>query len=657
MHLPDASADDLLIAACAAASAAAGRRWDGPSADAGLVAEMRPSADPAVWLGHVHEAVVDRADRDRRGAHYTPAPLAAEVVAHTLQPLLAAADAAAMAQLRIVDPACGAGAFLLAARRALAAALATAGLPAPDAASVRAVLGADLDPWACRLARVSLALDAGVPFNVPRVVLGDALLGPTSVCTHDEGGIDWREHLDGGVAHAVVGNPPFLGGKRIRTVLGTARRDALRRRRALSGNADLAAHFVHLARELLREGGRFGLVLTDTIAQGDTGRDGLRRILDDGVTLVRAVRSRPWPGHAKVRVAVVHGVVGPCGEPRVLDGRTVAHIGSHLRSDPLDRPPDPLPTLHRQAFIGCDLKGTGFLFGEPRGAPLSTLEALRRRDPRADEVIRPYVTGRTLTDRPDGVPARWVIDLAERSLERATRDHPTIVAHLERRVRADRSTRSPEVAAAPWWRFWRIRAALRRAIAPLDRCLVAPVVARHLLWSWQPTDRIFSHKVCVVATDDPYLLGVLQSRLHEHWARALSSTLGGGLNYTPSRCFETFPLPPRTERIVAAADHLERTRDRACHMLQLGRSTLRTRCLGGDADRQVAAVSDAHRALDAAVAIAFGWEDLDLDDADACLSRLLDAHRAQHLEAQSGRPMQPTGPAAGWPAVSDSTSS
>ena len=54
------------------------------------------------------------------------------------------------------------------------------------------------------------------------------------------------------------------------------------------------------------------------------------------------------------------------------------------------------------------------------------------------------------------------------------------------------------------------------------------------------------HAVFVFAREDNYFFGVLQSRIHEVWARAQGTQLReveSGFRYTPSSTFETFPFP------------------------------------------------------------------------------------------------------------------
>jgi N-6 DNA Methylase len=110
---------------------------------------------------------------------------------------------------------------------------------------------------------------------------------------------------------AIVGNPPFLGGTRITEQIGDAynrwlafvHENALRR-------SDLIAHFFRKSFVVLRSGGTFGLIATNTIGQGDTRDTGLSEILASGGTIIRAIRRLKWPGEAAVTVSVVHLLKG-----------------------------------------------------------------------------------------------------------------------------------------------------------------------------------------------------------------------------------------------------------------------------------------------------------------------------------------------------------
>jgi Eco57I restriction-modification methylase len=87
---------------------------------------------------------------------------------------------------------------------------------------------------------------------------------------------------------AIIGNPPFLGGSKISSTHGPTYLDWLLTLHAHShGDGDIVAHFFRCAYDLLRDGGCFGLLATNTIRQGDTRATGLRPIRKAGGTICR----------------------------------------------------------------------------------------------------------------------------------------------------------------------------------------------------------------------------------------------------------------------------------------------------------------------------------------------------------------------------------
>ena len=123
------------------------------------------------------------------------------------------------------------------------------------------------------------------------------------------------------------------------------------------------------------------------------------------------------------------------------------------------------------------------------------------------------------------------------------------------------------------------------------------------------------------AFDDDYHFGVCTSRLHDVWARANGSTLKGDLRYTPSTVFETFPFPRpddrQRERIASAAKSIIPLRRAACDAISAGL----TKVYNLMDDGGFVELKAAHRELDLAVAAAYGWDSIMLDDS----ARLLDA--------------------------------
>ncbi|XYI00927.1 DNA methyltransferase [Sorangium sp. So ce1128] len=419
---------------------------------------------------------------------------------------------------------------------------------------------------------------------------------------------------------AFVGNPPFLGGKRISTDHGDVYAAWLERLHGATKNTDLAAHFFRRAAALLGRRGTVGLIATNTIAQGDTRRSGLKPLVEGGRAVIyHAVRSAPWPGDAAVHVAVVHLAVGMSpgdgAPPPLLDGRPVRHINSHLRAMPERPDPRPLRASRDLCFIGCFLRGGGFVLTEGEGC------ALRAGDPAAGEVLRPFLGGEEVNSSPSHSPHRYVIDFGERGLEEAGR-WPALLGIVRSRVKPERDRlRSTGVDAghrARWWQFANPRPELRRRIAPLRRCLVAARVTKHLCFAFQPVDRTFSDQLCVFAIDDCARFAVLQSRAHEAWARLLSSTMGEGLRYAPSDCVETFPFP-RPEHLDpgglldAAGERLYAARARLMTELGEGLTAMYNLLKDPACERSgVVELRRLHEEMDRAVLAAYGFDDMEV---------------------------------------------
>lgn len=243
------------------------------------------------WDGERLQLLPDPDARKAAGAFYTPTPVVEHLLDLALEPVLDEAESADPARavgrllaLRVCDPACGSGLFLLGAARRIAERVArrrAGGDPSEEGlrrarAEVvpRALHGVDLDPAAVELARVCLWLDLvapGLPAPRPRLRLriGDSLL---SAPGH---GYD-----------AVVGNPPFLNRLERRTA---GHRSLTRAQRASSGRAvgpytDTSAVFLHRAPDWVRPGGRVVLVQpTSLLAARDTA--GIRAELADRCAL------------------------------------------------------------------------------------------------------------------------------------------------------------------------------------------------------------------------------------------------------------------------------------------------------------------------------------------------------------------------------------
>jgi hypothetical protein len=449
---------------------------------------------------------------------------------------------------------------------------------------------------------------------------------------------------------AVVGNPPFAGKN---TIIAGNSRNYLpwlqNLHEGAHGNADLVAHFFRRAFSLLRPGGVLGLIATNTIGQGDTRASGLAQILSHGGAIMRATRRLKWPGEAAVVVSVVHVVRGETPAP-VLDGRRIRRISAYLVEGNLDTTPAPLVANSGKAFQGSIVLGMGFTFddvaaakGESEG--LETMRTLIAKDPRNAERILPYIGGEEVNTDPRHQHHRYVINFFDRPLRRdfglgswhqmdsaeqmqcrasgvvpgdypdeVAEEWPDLIEIVRRRVKPERDVQKRDALRKRWWQYAEKRPGLYATIVRLTRVLATNCGASpHLAFAFLPTQMTYAHTLAIVAFSTFAPFCVLQSRVHEVWARFFSSSMKDDLRYTPSDCFRTFPFPENFqshsglegagETYYAFRSQLMVDRDEG-----LTRTYNRFHARGDTAD--IAQMRLLHAEMDTTVLRAYGWDDL-----------------------------------------------
>ena len=202
-----------------------------------------------------------------------------------------------------------------------------------------------------------------------------------------------------------VGNPPFVGGRRIRETHGDSYFDwLLSTFDESSGNADLVSFFFRRAFDLQRKEGAFGLIATNTIGQGDTRASGLCWICHHDGTIFEATRRLRWPGQAAVIVSVIHVFRGILSGPKRIDNRGVPLITAYLFHAGGHDDPEKLRSNEGKSFIGSYVLGMGFTFDDTDtkgvASPISLMNQLIKKDPRNRERIFPYIGGEEINDSP-----------------------------------------------------------------------------------------------------------------------------------------------------------------------------------------------------------------------------------------------------------------
>ncbi len=347
---------------------------------------------------------------------------------------------------------------------------------------------------------------------------------------------------------AIVGNPPFAGKNSVAAANVAGYPDWLHQLHEEShGNADLVAHFYRRAFDLVRREGAFGLIATNTIAQGDTRATGLLWICQHGGEIYSARKRAKWPGQAAVVVSVLHVAKGVFPNPKQLDGRPVESITAFLFHRGAHDDPARLAANAGKSFVGSYVLGMGFTFDDTDAkgvaTPLAVMRRLIEKDPRNQEVIFPYISGEEVSTSATQAHERYVINFGERSEEDCRRRWPDLMAIVEEKVKPERMKNNREGYRRYWWQYAEKRPGLVAAIAGLERVLVNPLYGSHLSFVFLAPHQVFANKLNVMPFASHAAFAALQNRIHEVWARFFSSTLKDDLAYAPTDCFETFPFP------------------------------------------------------------------------------------------------------------------
>lgn len=410
---------------------------------------------------------------------------------------------------------------------------------------------------------------------------------------------------------AIIGNPPFLGGKKLTGTMGVNVRDWLVEVVATGrrGNADLVAYFFIRANELLRKNeGQLALIATNTIAQGDTEVVGLRALLESGLTIRRSIQSEPWPSatalleYAAVwgsraalgedAVSLADGVPGKIGSLLSVDGRT---LGSPIK----------LRENAGISFIGSIVLGSGFIL-TPEEAGEMIAES-----PRNAEVVKPYLNGSDLNSQPDSSATRWIIDFHTRTLDEA-RSYHLPFERVNRLVRPQRELNNRKVYRDYWWQFAEKQSRMVNGIRELDRTLVIAQVSKTMMPQFVPTNQVLDGKLVVFVSDSLELFAALSSSIHVQWSTQYGTTMRNDATYTPSSLFEPFPLPKPNAGLVAVGKKLYDRRAEIMQRNNMGLTKLYNLVNSSTVSRSqdIVELRQLHKDLDEAVATAYGWSDV-----------------------------------------------
>jgi type II restriction/modification system DNA methylase subunit YeeA len=630
--------------------------------------EIAPASDAALVIAKA-DAITAETKAARKNIYR-----AAERRDRKAAAFLASADGAyrtflkRLRDFRVLDPACGSGNFLYVSMLALkdlelrvSVDAEAMGLePSLPSIGPESVLGIEVNSFAAELARVSVWIGHiqwarnhayPVPSN-PVLRKLDTIECRDAVMAESGAQATWP------TADAIVGNPPFLGGKRLRSVLGDTYCDRLFAAYVgyVSAEADLVCYWFVRAQEAIVAGrvACAGLVATNSIRGGVN-----RRILDQIVktgTISTAWADEPWTlDGAAVRVSLVcwgrERAIAP-----VLDGVVVPAIHADLTAYPADlTTARRIPSNAKLCFQGPVKVGAFDVAGSLARKWLTAPTNSNGR-PNSD-VVRPLANGIDISRRWTDT---WIVDFSSCS-EAEAAFYAEPFSHVVLNVKPIRDRNRDTQRRERWWLLGRSGADLQEGLSRLPRYVVTVRHSRHRLFVWLKAPTLPDSALIAFARDDDTSFGILHSRFHELWALRMGSALEDRPRYTPSTTFETFPFPdgltpnqsasayagdPRACRIADAARAIVKAREHwltppelVMHTPEVvpgfpdgllprnaaAETTLRDRTLTNLYNQrgvpQGAWLDNLHRALDEAVAAAYGWP-ADLNENEV-LARLL----------------------------------
>ena len=631
-------------------------------------------------FGTLFEHSLGHEERHAFGAHFTAPIDIMKIVGPTIvQPWTAAIEAAkTRRQLRellnrlqhftVLDPACGSGNFLYLAYREIKriearlierlnqfpSSKTDATQMSLGFVTARQFYGLDINEFAVELAKVTMMIARKLAIDELHVTepalpldkleenfrVGDALIDSLGNPT------TWPQ------TDVIIGNPPFLGAKRLKPERGPDYVNAVRRAYPdVPGMADYCVYWLRKAHDHLAVctkkdpvAGRAGLVGTQNIRNNQSRVGGLDHIAATG-TIVEAVDNQPWSGEANVHVSIANWVKtqdaklvpkkrrlwvkvepkpgvkkgrkrgsGQAAKEYELAYRDCGQINSAL-SDQTDVASAKVLTCNQKpprVFNGQFPRHQGFVISPSEAA------SFLKEDKRNRQVVHPYLIGREMITHVQAL--RWVIDFQKmdffeakhfaspfRRIEETVLPHVTEYADREQKL-TSKHVGQDQTWLRSWWQHFRCRKEMVDAIHTLPRYLACAEVTKRPIFCFIHPDIRPDHTVEAFMCADDYSFGVLQSDLHWLWFITKCSKLKSDFRYTPNTVFDTFPWPqsPSAKQIDAVAKagrEVRRVRAAALAKITGGlRAVYRTLELPG-----ANPLKDAHAALDAAVLAAYGF--------------------------------------------------
>jgi hypothetical protein len=384
---------------------------------------------------------------------------------------------------------------------------------------------------------------------------------------------------------AIVGNPPFIGGKKISTNFGDKYRSYLVSdfSKGKKGTADFVVYFFLQSFRLISSESNLGLIASKTISEGETRRLGLDSILSYGGTIYSASPSLGWPGKATVFVSKVFITKKTWKGKKTIDSNVVEYISSNL-SDEVEYSLKKIMTNKELAYQGSLVLGNGFSLSKDLA-----LEMLK--DPKNKDVLFPYLTADDINTSPTQEASRWIVcfwDWPEHLAQQFVKPYEHIFKHVYPERLEKSSQKSYFKIMGMWWIYWRARQELYEKIGrgnlfiskKTRKSTVVPseeiiVVGRHTKYFnpvFVSNTNIYSEALIVFTNNNPGFYSFINSNVVQYWVMELGTYIGQTLRVTPTDCIETLPIPEQEvlDELSDLGKRLDKIKKNACVEYNIG---------------------------------------------------------------------------------------
>ncbi|MFK5969691.1 MAG: N-6 DNA methylase [Candidatus Marithrix sp.] len=583
--------------------------------------------EPAIF-GNIFEYSMGSNEQHATGAHYTYEQDIMKIVRPTIiQPILEQIRQAKtleallklreeLGKIKILDPACGSGNFLYVALRELKnleleiLTKIKENFSSYQIQNIYSVVqmkqfyGIDINTFAVELAKVTLSFgkkifndlfiefikkhqlslsfeDKTLPFDDldKNVIADDALF------------CKWPK------TDFIIGNPPFLGGKYLRVERGDEYAEKIYAAFPnVKGQPDYCIFWFQKAHESSAK--KLGLVGTNSIAQGVSRTASLSFITTNKGIIINAVSTQVWSGAANVHVSIVNWVKKNPPSTIYLDDKKVKYINSSLKAETDYTNAQQIPENLGKSFEGCQLAGKGFTISA------ETAKKWLKADNK--NILKPMLDGKILVS--PSIELDWVIDFNDMSLEEASL-YKLPFEHVKTHVKPERMLNKEKRRKEKWWLFGRSRPNMRKALKGLKKYFCLPKIAKYTCFRAIDISILPCEANMVVASDDFFILGILNSKLHLDWVLVQRSTLKADTRYTNTTCFMTFPFPDnvstaKKQKIRKIMTELENFRTKET----ISRKCTITTFYNDFFHEPSSNLFKLHQKLDQAVCVCYGWK-------------------------------------------------